>query len=113
MARSALRVTSRWEVLWNSARGPTLLPSPPIPRPILRALSTATPWPKGDATDGGTKRLAHLHRLEGQHGKREPGLDDLVRRRHAAERSGGGAGGCAFDHDRGRRFGLRLDRHYV
>ena len=31
-------------------------------------------------------RHAHVHRLEGQHGKREPGLDDLVRRRHAAER---------------------------
>ena len=57
--RSAFLVTSRSQgmMLWNSARGPTLLPSPPIPRPILRALSTATPWPKGDATDGGKKRL--------------------------------------------------------
>ena len=36
-----------------------MLPSPPIPRPILRALSTATPWPKGGATDGGAKRYHH------------------------------------------------------
>jgi hypothetical protein len=39
--------------------GPTLLPSPRSPRPILRALSTATPWPKGGATDGGAKRYHH------------------------------------------------------
>ena len=37
--------------------GPTIAAEPPDPRPILRALSTATPWPKGDATDGGMKRL--------------------------------------------------------
>jgi hypothetical protein len=33
MARSALRVTSRWEVLWNSARGPDIAAEPPDPPP--------------------------------------------------------------------------------
>jgi hypothetical protein len=50
-------------------RGSTLLPSPSIPRPIFPALSTPIPWPKGDATVGGTNasdaRLSECVLLKG------------------------------------------------